>query len=446
MPRRASVEPMPPRAGGPLPFVRGGLRFIRAPTEFLNAARKQHGDTFLLEAFGFELLMTFSPTGLRNLYSAPERAASFTEATRTLIGFKVPAELLAGDMQLFHKLFARERMPSYLDAVRDAVHEDIDALGRAGEVELFARAKLLVHRIGFRCWVGPEAASPSYLARLQASFDRLDPEAAFVRPHTIFWTLLTRKAPERRALREVEAVLREIWATRERSGALGNDMLATLHAQYAALPEQERMLAVARDVMILHLASLTNLYAALAWTLVNLLTRPELLEQARRECEALATAPAIDVSELAGLETLDAVAHESIRMAQRSITLRRILEPCELDDGKQVYTLQPGVLLATMLSVTNAEYGDLDRFDPTHYRRGRLVAQLPAKEVVSTFGHGTHACPGQRFAIMVIKLAVAGYLNRLELEPLFEQASAPPEQMGAVARAAKPCSVRYRAR
>src|SRR5262249_46967670 len=155
MPRRASVEPMPPRVGGPLPFVRGGLGFIRSPTEFLSAARKQHGDTFLLDAFGFQLLLTFSPTGLRCLYAAPERAASFTEATRTLIGFKVPSELLGGDMQLFHKLFTRERMPAYLDAVRDAVGEDIGALGRTGEIELFARAKLLIHRIGFRCWVGP---------------------------------------------------------------------------------------------------------------------------------------------------------------------------------------------------------------------------------------------------------------------------------------------------
>ncbi len=446
MPRRAPVEPRPPRVGGPVPFVRGGLGFIRSPTEFLTAARKQHGDTFLLDAFGFQLLMTFSPTGLRSLYAAPERAASFTEATRTLIGFKVPSELLGGDMQLFHKLFTRDRMPSYLEAVRDAIREDIAELGSYGEIELFVRAKLLIHRIGFRCWVGPEAASPSYLARLQASFDQLDPEAAFVRPHTIFWTLLTRKAPERKALREVEAVLREIWAARERRQATGSDMLATLHAQYGSLPEHERMLAVARDVMILHLASLTNLYAALAWTLVNLLGRPPLLEQARRECAALAGKPQIDMAKLAELKTIDAVAHESIRVAQRSITLRRILEPCELDDGKQVYTLQPGVLLATMLSVTNGEYGDLDRFDPSHYRRGRLVAELPSKEVVSTFGHGTHACPGQRFAIAVIKLAVAGYLERLELEPLFRSAAPPPEQMGAVARAAEPCRVRYRAR
>lgn len=442
MPRRRPVEPMPPRVGGPLPFVRGGLGFIRSPTAFLQAARERCGDTFLLDAFGFQLLMTFSPVGLRSLYAAPEHAASFTAATRTLIGFKVPDELLGGDMQLFHKLFARDRMPGYLDAVHDAVQEDIETLGHAGEFELFERAKLLIHRIGFRCWVGREAAAEQHLRRLQASFERLDPEAAFVRPHTIFWTLLTRKAPERRALGEVEAVLREIWTARERSGDTGHDMLATLHAQYGDRPEHERLRAVARDVMILHLASLTNLYAALAWTLINLLLRPSLLEQVRRECAALSGRTPAD---LATLETLDACAHESIRMAQRSITLRRILEPCALDDGQRVYTLQPGVLLATMLSVTNREYGDLDRFDVAHYRRGRLAAELPGKEVVSTFGHGTHACPGQRFAIAVIKLAVAGYLTRLELEPQFSEAAPPDAQMGAVARAADPCVVRFRA-
>ena len=73
-----------------------------------------------------------------------------------------------------------------------------------------------------------------------------------------------------------------------------------------------------------------------------------------------------------------------------------------------------------------------------------MGAQLPAREVVSTFGHGIHACPGQRFAIATIKLAIAAYLSRLELEPLFARAEPPPEQIGAVARAAAPCEVRYR--
>ena len=444
---RAPVDPTPPRVTGPVPFVRAGLDFIRAPTQFLSAARETHGDTFLLEAFGFDLLMTFAPVGLRSLYRAPEAEASFTEATRTLIGFKVPDELLEGDMSMFRKLFARDQLPRYLDAVRDAVREDVAELGASGEFEIFERAKLLVHRVGFRCWIGREAATPRYLPRLRAAFDQIDPEAAFVRPHTILWTVLTRKSLERRALAEVEAVLREIWTARQRAGVVEDDMLEALHAQHAARPEAERLRAVAGDVMILHMASQTNLYAAMAWTLVNLLLRPELLAQAQREAARFEELERFGPADLAGLETLVACAHESIRTAQRSITLRRILAPCELDVGGRVYTLQPGVMLATMLSVTNSEYGDLDRFDPAHYRGGRLdpEIELPTREVVSTFGHGSHACPGQRFAIAAIEIALAAYLDRLELTPQFDHAAPPAEQMGAVARAAGPCVVRYRA-
>ncbi len=35
--------------------------------------------------------------------------------------------------------------------------------------------KHLVHRIGFRCWIGPEANSPKYSPRLIKAFEQLDP-------------------------------------------------------------------------------------------------------------------------------------------------------------------------------------------------------------------------------------------------------------------------------
>lgn len=428
---------------GRVPFVRAGLSFLAEPTEFLERTRAEYGDTFLLEAFGFQLFMTFAPAGLRRLYQAPEDVASFTEATRTLIGFKLPDALLEGDMGVFHKLFAGDRMPSYLGHMAAAVQEDIDALPPAGALELFTRAKLLVHRLGFRCWIGPEAASPGTLERLRDCFERLDPEEAFVRPHRIFLTLLTRKAPERRALRRAAGILEEIW--RGRGGAGEGDLLSALQARHAAKAPRARARAVAAEVMILHLASLSNLYAALAWTLAELLTRPALREQVTEECMSIRSGE-ITTAALAGLPTLDACAYEAIRVAQRSLTLRRVLQPCVLDDGRRRYTLQPGVLLATMLSVTNRDGPGLDRFDPAHYQRGRPTMPLPTREHVSTFGHGLHACPGRRFAIAAIKIAVAGYLTRLELAPRFTSVSPRPGQLGAVARAAAPCVVDFRKR
>lgn len=209
-------------------------------------------------------------------------------------------------------------------------------------------------------------------------------------------------------------------------------MLETLHETYAALSEGERHAKVARDIMILHLASQSNLYAALSWTLVNLLLRPELLTRVRA----------------GDTELLERCAHESIRMAQQSITLRKVVAPCTLDDGQTTYHLRPGIFVATMLSVNNTAFEGLERFDPKNYDRGRLVPQrpLPTPEVVSTFGHGQHACPGQRFAIAAIRVAVGAMLEALDLDPRFASAEPQRGQIGAVARAAAPCRVAYRVR
>ena len=398
---------------------------IRA--RFSNGARASLGETFIVSLFGFDLLFVFSPAAVRALYKLPEHDASFTEATRTLIGFKLPPELLSGDMSMFRHLFGRDKMTSYLDHIRDAVHEDITALGARGEIEIFGHMKRLVHRIGFRCWSGPEAASEPYLSELVELFERIDPEEAFVQPARTLITVLTRKLPERRALKRIEQILAEIW--RARGGQREDDMLERLHELYADASEAERRRFVGRDVVLLHLASVANLYAALGWTLVNLLLRPELLDRAQRD-------PAL----------LERCAHESIRMAQRSITLRKVVAPCRIDDGQTVYHLEPGVFLATMLSVNNCAFAGLSSFDPDHYDKHRVAADvdLPTPEVVSTYGHHAHACPGRRFATSAITIAVSELTSAFDWTPRFATAVPKPTQIGAVARAAEPCVARVR--
>ena len=425
------IAPAPPRVSGRIPWVGAGLAFLANPTDFLGRTRARVGDSFLLELFGFRLFFLFSPEGLRSLYQLPEKEASFTEATRTLIGFKLPPELLAGDMAMFHHLFGRDALESYRSEIEAAVDEELAQLGRDGELEVFAHMKRLVHRLGFRCWAGREAASPAHLPRLVELFEQLDPEEAFVHPSRIFVTLATRKAPERRALAEVREILSGIWRERERNATRGGDMLESLHELYRELPEAQRHQHVARDVVMLHLASQSNLYAAISWTLINLLLHPRWQAPAQAD-------PAL----------LQACALESIRLAQTSLTLRKVMLPCRVSDGATEWRLEPGLYVATLLSVGNRAFPGLERFDPEHYERGRPSDRigLPTRESVSTFGHGSHACPGRRFALSAIGIAVSAHLARFEWTPRFERAEPKPGQMGAVARAAAPCVVHYRRR
>jgi cytochrome P450 len=136
-------------------------------------------------------------------------------------------------------------------------------------------------------------------------------------------------------------------------------------------------------------------------------------------------------------------------MAQNSLTLRKVMKPIEVDDGERTYHLAPGTFLATMLSLNNTRAAPgLEAYDPDHYEGRRLAKDVPleARELVSTFGHGRHSCPAQRFSISAIRIAVRRLLERYELEPDFSEASPRPRQLGAVARAARPCPVGYQAR
>jgi hypothetical protein len=105
-------------------------------------------------------------------------------------------------------------------------------------------------------------------------------------------------------------------------------------------------------------------------------------------------------------------------------------------------------MITTMLPVTNTSAAPgLECFNPAHYEGRKLVTDVPpARELVSTFGHGRHSCPAQRFSISAICISLRWLLERFELEPRFTAARPRPRQIGGVARAADACVVTYRRR
>ncbi len=429
-----AIAPMPPQRSGPLPWVGAGLVLLRNPTEFFRATRQALGDTFVVDAFGYRLFSVFSPAGVRALYALPEREASFGLATYELVlKRKLPPELLEGRRNFPHTLFGGQDVEDYLDQLEAAMRLQIEELGDNGVFEIFTLMRRLGHRLGLSAWAGHEAGSAQYLDRLIPPLDCLDTSESFVRPAQAVVTWATRKRRERAAMHSIETTIAEILRARRRNGTAVGDYLDRIWDSFADLPDGERHVATARDVMLIHMGAQSNLYAALAWTLVNLLLHPEHLRRVQDRDDAL----------------LEQCASESIRLAQRSITLRQVLSPLTFDDGARMYRLDAGVMVATMLSVTNNSAAPgLEHFDPSHYEGRRLSDRVPVatKELVSTFGHGRHTCPAQRFSISAIRIAVRRLLEAYELQPGFTHAAPRPRQLGGVARAAQPCPVTYRRR
>jgi cytochrome P450 len=232
-------------------------------------------------------------------------------------------------------------------------------------------------------------------------------------------------------MRAIEEFFIEALSNRPQLGR--SNLFSRICASWEDVPSPDREIGIARDVIVVHMGSQSNLFAAMAWTLVYALRDPSLVEQIRQGDDS----------------SLDSFSHEAIRMSQRSIVLRRVVSPIELSDERQTYRLAPGTLVATMLSVTNRSAArGLDHFDAHNYRGATFLraGELPARELVTTYGHGKHTCPAHRFSTSAIRHATCELFKRFELNPIFNDPRPLRRQIGGVARADRPCKVAYEAR
>lgn len=424
---------MPSLIDGFVPWVGAAGSLLRDPTRFFDRQRERHGETFVVDALGQRFFCVFGPVGVASLYEVAERDASFGLATYNMVRTKVPDELFAEIRNPPHKLFGNQKVEGYLRNLEAAMDAEIDALGDNGTFDLFDECRRIGHRLGLASWAGSEAASPPAIEPLIDALDRLDTSESFVHPFRTAVTLATKKRRERAAMVEIEVLLAQILTDRRAApGERPGDFLDQIDESFADVEQPRRDQLVARDVIVLHLGSQSNLHAALAWTMVHLLADQAALAAVRAGDDGLLTR----------------ITYESIRTAQRSITMRQVLRPIdfEVDDG--VHRLEPGVLITTMLSVTNTTSAPgLEGFDASHYVGRRLAPQvadqLAAKELVSTFGHGSHTCPAQRFSISAIRTAVRALIDRYDLALLGDLPQPLTRQIGGVARADRPTRVSF---
>jgi cytochrome P450 len=413
--------------------------------------------------FGAEMLFTFDPVGLRSLYQVRESDASFTEATRGLLGLKLPPAAIEGTLHKFHRAMKPDLMKTYVSVMSRVVDDSLATLGQGGTFEIFSHCKGLMHAIGFSCWINEHALEPIIFSELVQIFDQLDPEQGFQSLGSLTFTIASCKFRERRALAQLAKVVRNI---HDQNDGTEHDNLSALYEANKHLSPAEQDARVALDVFQFHLASLANLYAAISWVFVNILQDPQhcnvdgIRQEMQQLDEQFGEEWMRDMSVLNNqMLWLECVIQESLRLAQQSITLRKVVRPTvvSFSDSRHQFVLKKGVYIATLLSITNvdeksasdSELSDypLEEFHPARYQGtcdGKTQSKLAERSCsISTFGHHFHACPGQRLAIIAIKLIVCRYMSSLSMTAKFKHASIPPASVGAIARSATPCMVEY---
>ncbi|MDG5484773.1 cytochrome P450 family protein [Mycolicibacterium gadium] len=394
----------------------------------IATARDRYGDIFSVRSGDDNYLFTFSPAGVESFYGLPEDKASKGVADYLMLRRKLPDEIFDGRRLLPTSLFRRDDVVSYLANLDYALTQTVAELGTEGTVELFGLTRRLGHRMGLASWAGPRSAQGDSFERLVRAFETLDGSDAFVHPEAMAAVAASGKRAERAALDDVVAVIGNLAKSTDPDD---NDLFGRIVRAWSAEPDDVRLRGIALDVALIHIASMSNLMAALGWALVDLLGHPV---QAQRVADG-------------DQDFAQRCALESTRLAQRSIMSRAVLVPVDLDTGDQTYRVPAGWTIATLLPLLNTSAAPgLDTWEPARWNRHRLVdaASLPSPTLVTAFGHGKHSCPAQPFSLAAMTTAMTRLLSTYEMTPSWPSYPRPvPAQIGGVARSADPCPVRY---
>lgn len=394
-------------------------------------ARARHGDTFAVQSGADHYLFTFSPTGVESFYALPEEIASKGLADYLMLRRKLPDEIFDGRRTLPNSLFRRDDVASYLANLDLALDQTVAELGTEGTVDLFDLTRRLGHRMGLASWAGPGSAQGDTFDRLVDAFDALDGSDAFVHPDAMAAVAASDKRAERSALVDIVGLVANAVQCLDSGQNTDESLFGRIAGAWISEPADSRMRGIALDVALIHIASMSNLMAALGWAFVDLLEHPTHLHRVADGDRDLAQRCAL----------------ESTRMAQRSIMSRAVLAPVDFDTGEVSYRVPAGWTIATLLPLLNTSAAPgLQNWDPDRWHRHRLAdtSALPSPMLVTAFGHGRHSCPAQPFSLAAMTLAMTNLLGHYTMTPNWTRHPRPvPAQIGGVARASEPCAIRY---
>jgi sterol 14-demethylase len=179
-----------------------------------------------------------------------------------------------------------------------------------------------------------------------------------------------------------------------------------------------------------------------AWTLIELVRRPEYLAEVVAELETLAAEhPEVSYQALREMPRLEAAIKEALRLHPPLVILLRVTRvPFEVGG----YRLPAGTLLAASPYVSNRlpeAFADPETFDPTRYLEPRHD-DLDNPWSWIPFGAGRHRCVGAPFAMMQLKTIFAVLLRRYRFELTQPPDSYVNDHSKMVVQLAQPCGAR----
>lgn len=403
---------MPEQLRGPRFRPLQTLHFMKDPASFFREGVARYGDPFQARLPMGNVLVTGTPEGLREIFSADPN--TFDPLSRVVLEPIVGSNsllLLSGERhkrerRLLMPPFHGERMRAYGELMQQGTHRAMEGLRPGEPLVVLQRTQALSLEIIIRAVFGVEepervrrfreviaAYSDAYtpllmlLVPLRRSFGGVGPWARFERQARELDGLLTEQIARRRADSQPrEDILSLLLAARDEEGQ----------------PLSERELK--DELLTMLIAGHETTAIGMAWALYWLHRTPEAKQRLEEELSALGRSP--EPEALAKAPYLSAVCDETLRLYPVvGLVTRKLRQPLMV----RGHELPPG--MGVMASITLAHHNPAVFAEPERFRPERFLERKYTPFEYLPFGGGARRCLGAAFALFEMKVVLGTLLS-----------------------------------
>lgn len=313
------------------------------------------------------------------------------------------------------------KLRSHVDPMLQEVEEYFAKWGQHGIVDLKHEFEVLLMLISSRVLLGKEVREKMF-DEFCTLFGQIENGVNLV---SVFFPYIPIPANQRRDRARVKLtqILSEVVSSRKSSGRVEEDTLQRLiDCRYKDGRSTTEAEITGMIIGMLFAGKHTSSHTTI-WTGACLLNSPKFLAAAVEEQKELVVKykDQIDYNTLAEMDALHCCIKEALRMHPPSPVLVRKAQKqftVKTNEGNE-YDIPRGHTIASPTIVNNNMhyiYKEPQVYDPDRFGPGRAEDIVGGKFSYTSFGSGRHACIGESYAYMQIKLIWSHLLRNFELE------------------------------
>jgi sterol 14-demethylase len=440
----------PPAASGAVPLLGHLLELRRAPIHLMQRIHEECGEIGEMRLFRQPVVMLYGPEAQEAFFRAPDeqldQAAAYPFMTPVFgKGVVFDATPEQRKQALRNRSLRDESMRGHAQVIAGETERMIAPWRESGEMDLLDFFAELTIYTSSSCLIGKqfrEELTPDYAAQYH-DLEKGTDAFAYVNPYLPLPSFRKRD----RARRRLVELVTEIIDRRRREGREAQDLLDVLtrlrneDGSPRYTPDQITGMFISMMFAGHHTTSGTA-----AWTLIELLRNPAVMERVQKELDSL-YADGRDVSyhALREMPALESAIKEALRLHPPLIILMRKVQR---DFHYKGWTVAAGKTVAVSPAVSNRLpecFPAADRFDLDRYQEGREEDRRHPYAWIP-FGAGRHRCVGASFAMMQLKAIFSILLRRYDFEMAQPPESYRNDHSKMVVQLQQPCRVRYRNR